>query len=194
MTSAHMKNLSMGVGAALLLTFLFVQQMPVDHRQHDRFMRDLQWIKQLDAEVNRDLINSRYELLGSYDPFVQELEEMRQARAGLQLIPSFVRGRKIEKLLQRKSEVLSEEARLVEAFKPENAVLQNSRRYFPVLIAETSRAAAEAKDTRLQDRLTILLRDVLLFDLTLHSDQAGALKAEISLLSIDAAQHPQLSA
>ena len=178
----------------MLLTFLFVQQMPVDRRQHDRFMRDLQRIKQLDAEVNRDLINSRYEILGSYDPFVQELEEMRQARAGLRLIPSFIRGRNIEQLLERESEVLSEEARLVEAFKSENAVLQNSRRYFPVLIAETSRAAAEAKDTRLQDRLTTLLRDILLFDLTLHSDQAGALKAEISLLSIDAAQRPQLSA
>ena len=48
----------MGVGAALLLTFLFVQQMPVDRRQHDRFMRDLQFTKQLDAEIKRDLLSS----------------------------------------------------------------------------------------------------------------------------------------
>jgi signal transduction histidine kinase/CheY-like chemotaxis protein len=194
MTSARIKNLSMGVGSALLLTFLFVQQMPVDRRQHDRFMRDLQRLKQLDAEVNRDLIGSRYEILGSYDPFVQELKEMRQACAGLQFIPSFIGGRKraqIEQLLERQSEILSEKARLVEAFKSENAVLKNSLRYFPVLIAETSRAAAEAKDTRLQDRLTTLLRDTLLFDLTPHSDLAAALKAEISLLSIDSARRPQ---
>ena len=197
MTSAHIKNLTMGVGAALLLTFLFVQQMPVDRSQHDRFTRDLQRIKQLDAEVNRDLLNSRYELLGSYDPFVQELEEMRQVRAGLQLIPSFIGGRKraeIEQLIKRESEVLSEKALLVEAFKSENSVLKNSLRYFPVLIAEASLAAVEAKDPRLQDRLTTLLRDILLFDLTPHSNLAGPLNAEISLLSSDAARRPKLNA
>jgi len=42
-------------GAALLLTFLFIQQRPVDPLRHDRFMRDLQRMKQLDAEINRDL-------------------------------------------------------------------------------------------------------------------------------------------
>ena len=187
----------MGVGSALLLTFLFVQQMPVDRQQHDRYLRDLQRMKQLDAEVNRDLLRSRYELLRSYDPLVQRLEEMRQARADLQLIPSFIAGRKraqIEQLLKRESEVLSEKARLVETFKSENAVLKNSLRYFPVLIAETSLAAAEAKDTRLQDGLATLLRDTLLFDLTPHSDLAGPLHAEIALLSIDAARRPQLNA
>jgi signal transduction histidine kinase/CheY-like chemotaxis protein len=197
MIGTRMRSISMGVGSVVLLTFLFVQQMPVDRRPPDRFIRDLQRLRQLDAEVNRDLLNSRYELFPSYDPFVQKLEEMRQARAGLQLIPSFIAGRKraqIEQLLKRESEVLTEKARLVEAFKSENAVLKNSLRYFPVLIAETSLAAAEAKDTRLQDRLTNLLRDILLFDLTPHSDQAGALKAAVALLQIEAAQRPQLTA
>jgi hypothetical protein len=181
----------------LLLTFLFVQQTPVDRRQHYQFRLDLQRMKQLDAEVYRDLLRTRYEILKSYDPLVQKLQEVRQARAGLQLIPSFIAGRnraQIERLLKSESEVLSEKERLVEAFKSENAVLKNSLRYFPLLIAETCLAAAEANDTRLQDRLTKLLRDILLFDLTPHSDQAGALKAEVSLLPIDAARRPQLTA
>ena len=76
-----MKNLSIGAGAAVLLTFLFVQQMPIDIRQHDRFLNDLLVIRQLDAEINRDLFNSRYELLNSYDPFVQKLADMRKARS-----------------------------------------------------------------------------------------------------------------
>jgi signal transduction histidine kinase/CheY-like chemotaxis protein len=197
MTAAQIRNISMGVESGLLLTFLFVQQMPVDRRQHDRFLRDLQRMKQLDAEVNRDLLRSRYEFLRSYDPLVQKLEEMRQARAGLELIPSFIAGRKrarIERLFRSESELLSEKARLVETFKSENAVLRNSRRYFPVLIAETSQAAADVKDMRLQDHLTTLLRDILLFDLTPHSDLAGRLNAEIALLSRDAARRSQLSA
>jgi hypothetical protein len=122
MTTAQIRNISIGAGAALLLTFLFVQQRPVDPRQHDRFLGDLQRMKQLDAEINRDLLSSRYELLSSYDPFVQKLEEMRKAGASLQLIPPFIGGRKreqIEQLLERESEVLSEKTRLVESFKSE---------------------------------------------------------------------------
>lgn len=132
-----------------MLTFLFIQQRPVDSRQHDRFMRDLQLMKQLDAEINRDLLNSRYELLSSYDPFVQKLEEMETAGIGVQRIPSFIGGRKreeIERLLGRESELLSETTRLVETFKSENAILRNSLRYFPILIAEASRAAANSND------------------------------------------------
>jgi DAHL domain len=106
MTAAHVRNLSVGAGAALLLTFLFVQQMPIDIRQHDRFLNDLLVIRQLDAEINRDVFRSQYELLNSYDPFVHKLEDMRKARADLQLIPLFVKGRKrkeIEQLLDNES-------------------------------------------------------------------------------------------
>jgi signal transduction histidine kinase/DNA-binding response OmpR family regulator len=193
----QIRNFSIGAGAALLLTFLFIRQMPVDPRQHDRFMSDLQRMKQLDAEINRDLLSSRYELLSSYDPFVQKLEEMRKLGAGLRLIPSFIRGLKrerIERYLKQESEVLSEKGRLVEAFKSKNAILKNSLRYFPVLVAEASRTATQAKDTQLQDHLTNLLRATLLYDLTPHSDLAGSLNAAIALLAADAARRPQLSA
>src|SRR5580698_6364843 len=127
MTAAHLKNASVGAGAALLLTFLFIEQMPIDIRQHDRFLNDLLVIRQLDAEINGDLFRAQYELLNSYDPFVHKLADMRQARADLQLIPLFVKGRKrkeIEQQLENESKLLSEKARLVETFKSENAVLR----------------------------------------------------------------------
>jgi signal transduction histidine kinase/DNA-binding response OmpR family regulator len=195
MTAAHLRNLSVGAGAALLLTFLFVQQMPIDIRQHDRFLNDLLVIRQLDAEINRDLFKSQYELLNSYDPFVYKLAEMSKARADLQLIPLFVKGRKrkeIEQLLGNESQLLSEKARLVETFKSENAVLRNSLRYFPLLMTEASRAAAQAKDAELQDRLASLLRDILLYDLTPHSALAGPLNAEIARLHSDEVRRPRL--
>src|SRR5271169_4309515 len=116
MTPAAKRNLATGAGAALLLTFLFVQQRPVDSQQHYRFTRDLQLMKQLDAEVNRDLLNSRFELLNSYDPFVQRLDEMRAVEADLQQIPSFIGGyqrTQIDQLLKRQSKLLSDKVRLV---------------------------------------------------------------------------------
>ena len=196
MTAAHISNVSVGVGAALLLTFLFVQQRPVNPGEHDGFVGDLRLLKQLDAEINGDLINSRYELLRSYDPFVQKLAEMQKARAGLRRIPSFIGGsnrEQIEQLLKRESDLLSKKTRLVETFKSDNAILKNSLRYFPVLIAEASSAAARAKDRQLQDHLSNLLRDILLYDFTPHSDLAGPLQEEVALISQDAARRPRLT-
>jgi signal transduction histidine kinase/DNA-binding response OmpR family regulator len=185
----------MGAAAVLLLTLLFVQQRPVNPEQHDRFLRDLLLMKQLDAEINRDLLNARYQLISSYDPFVRELEEMRAATAELQSIPSFVRGRQreqIEQLISQESELLEEKRRLVENFKSENAILENSNRYFPVLIAEASSQAVQVKDRQLQDHLTNLLRDILIYDLTPHSDLAESLNAEVALLAADVGRHSQL--
>ncbi|MGH9545131.1 MAG: DAHL domain-containing protein [Terriglobales bacterium] len=193
MSRAQIRSLSVGAGAVVLLTFLFIQQWPVNSRQHARFMSNLQLMKQLDAEIDRDLLNSRYELLSSYDPFVQKMEEMRRTERALQRIPSFLGGREreqIAELVKRESAVLSEKARLIESFKSQNAILKNSLRYFPVLTAEASRAAAKAKDRQLQDQLSTLLRDILLFDLTPHSDVAVALNMEIARLSEDAARWP----
>ena len=195
MSAATIRNTSMGAAAVLLLTLLFVQQRPVNPQQHDRFLRDLLLIKQLDAEINRDLLNSRYELISSYDPFVRELEEMHAARADLQHIPSFIGGRQreqIEQLLSQESELLEEKRGLIEHFKSENAILKNSNRYFPVLIAEASRQAVQVKDRQLQDHLANLLRDILIYDLTPHSDLAESLNADIALLAADAARYPQL--
>ena len=70
---AQKRSLLLGAGAASLLTFLFVQQKPIDSEQHDRVMLALRLLERLDAEVNADLLGSRYDLLRSYDPFVQKL-------------------------------------------------------------------------------------------------------------------------
>lgn len=195
MNFVQVKNASVGVAAALLLTFLYVRQHPVDLQEHDGFVRNLQLMRQLDAEVNRDLLSSRYELLSSYDTFNRKLREMRKARAALQLIPSFIGGREraqIEQLLKRQSELLSEKSALVENFKSANAVLKNSLRYFPVLISEASLAAESANDLKTKDHLAGLLRNTLLYHLTPHSDLAGALKRHIVRLSEEAARNPLL--
>src|SRR5580693_5046337 len=195
MTVAQIKRVAMAAGAALLLTFLFIQQRPVEPQQHHRFMHGLNQLKQLDTEINRDLLNSRFDLLASYDPFVKKLDEMREVETDLQRIPPFVRGGKrkqIQQLLKQESELRSEKVGLVETFKSRNAILKNSLRYFPTLISEASQTVAAAKDSQLQAHLSNLLRDILLYDLTPHSDLAGRVNAELALLARDATRHPEL--
>jgi signal transduction histidine kinase/DNA-binding response OmpR family regulator/HPt (histidine-containing phosphotransfer) domain-containing protein len=193
MNGEHKRNILLIGGAVSLLTFLFVQQRPPDSGQHDRVVRDFQLLERLDAEMDADLVSSRYDLLRSYDPFVKKLEEMHAAGAGLQSIPKLMsRGNRerMVPLLARESEVLHEKAQLLERFKSDNAVLKNSLRYFPVLIAEAVRATP--RDTRIQDHLANLLRDVLLYDLTPHSDLTGQLNADIAVLLKDGRSRPQL--
>ncbi len=195
MNATALRNVGIGAGAALLLTFLFVQQRPVDPRQHHRFMHDLNLMTQLDTEISRDLLNSRFELLASYDPFVHRIAEMRRIEADLQHVPSFASGnarKQILNLVNQESELRSQKARLVETFKSENAILKNSLRYFPTLMAEASGTAAASKDRQLQEHLTKLLRDILLYDLTPHSDLGSLVAAEIGLLYADAARHQEL--
>lgn len=195
MTRDQKRSILLVAGAVSLLTFLFVQQRPLDSGQHDRVMLDFQLLARLDAEVNADLLASRYDLLRSYDPLVKKLKEIQEAAAGLQSIPGLMsrrnRGQSI-RLLARESEILSQQAQLVERFKSDNAVLKNSLRYFPVLIGEASQTASGK--TLIQDHLANLLRDVLLYDVTPHSDLTGELNADIALLLEDAARRPELDA
>jgi hypothetical protein len=61
--------------------------------------------------INRDVLNSRFDLLASYDPFVQKIQEMQGVENDLQQIPPFVRGDKqkqIHELLKQESELRSE--------------------------------------------------------------------------------------
>jgi signal transduction histidine kinase/CheY-like chemotaxis protein len=195
MSAIPIKNIAVGAGAALLLTFLFAQQRPVNSRQHERFTHNLELMKQLDAEINRDLLNSRFELLSSYDPFVQKLDEMRMVEAEMQAIPTFVGGDKrkqIERLLKKESDLLSTKVQLVESFKSQNAILKNSLRYFPTLIAEASGTVAAGKEREIRDHLSNLLRDILLYDLTPHSELGGQVSAETALLPKDGARHPEM--
>jgi two-component system, sensor histidine kinase and response regulator len=192
MTGEQKRNLSMAVGAVSLLTFLFVQQRPPDSGQHDQAMRDFQLLERLDAEIDADLLRSRYDLLRSYDPFVEKLREMRLAGADLQRLRPLMSRAASERmipLLAREWDVLTQKAQLVERFKSDNAVLKNSVRYFPVLIAEASRSAAGNRP--LQVHLANLLRDALLYDLTPHSNLTGELNADIAQLS-DAGVRPEL--
>ena len=192
MKSNQTNNTAMGAGIALLLTFLFFQQGAVNSGQHNRFTSDLRLMNELDAEINQDLLKSRYEMLGSYDPFVVRLRKMQSVRDDLRAIPLFIKGRpkgEMEQLLRKESDLLTQKERLLETFKSENAILKNSLRYFPVLITESSRAAAKAGDLELQDTLKDLLRDVLLFDRTPHSGLTKELNVSVrrstSLTGVD---------
>ncbi len=197
MTLSTYRNIAVAAGAVFLLTFLFVEQKPVDPLENDRFTDDLQMLKQLDDEIYRDVLDSRYELLKSYDPFVAKLSQSRQIESDLRNIPAFITGpHRIEilRLIDERSTVFQQKTSLLERFKSQNAILKNSMRYFPVVVAEASHAAQTSQDEKLVHHLSDLLRDILLFDVNPSAGLDGQLESEISALSEDAGTHPQIRA
>jgi signal transduction histidine kinase/CheY-like chemotaxis protein len=187
------RNLISGIGVAALLTFLFWQQRPVETAQHDRFITNLQRVKQLDTEVGREVLRARFGLLGSYDPFVQKTKEIRKVQADLKDIPSFVSAREradIRRLLDLQGQSLEEKARLVEDFKSQNAVLKNSMHYFPDLVSGLIHSTS---DDKVQGDLADLLRDALLYDVTPNAGLGGKMEQEINGINVDAQLHPALS-
>ena len=186
----------LGMGAALLLTFLFFQQRTLDSGDHVRFIHDLQIMKELDAEIDLNLLESRYEVRGSYDLFVRQLKDMKATQKDLQTMPSFIPGHdrdEITLLVKKESELLSQKERLLESFKSDNAILKNSLRYFPVLIAEADLAAKKRGDSHLRRQLSNLLRDMLLYSLKPGSELAGTLNSEIAQISGETAVNSPLS-
>src|ERR1700744_751003 len=194
MIGRHKRDIFGGLVVAALLTFLFWQQRSADTPEHNRFIANQQLLKQLDIEIGRDVLRSRYSLLGSYDPFVQKTQEMRKPQSDLRNLPSFVNPRErteINRLLNAQTELLDEKIRLVEGFKSENAVLRNSLGYFPVLVDEVCKSTT---DVQLQDNLSDLLRDVLLYDITPTTNLGAQLEHEITRIAADEKRHPELHA
>jgi signal transduction histidine kinase/CheY-like chemotaxis protein len=187
------RSLFAGIAVAALLTFLFWQQRSVESAQHNRFVANLQLVKQLDTEISRDVLRSRYSLLGSYDPFVQKMKEMQRVQADLRYIPSFVNARErkdVNRLLDSQAQLVAEKFRLVEEFKSENAVLKNSLSYFPVLVGEVVHSTS---DDNVRADLSDLLRDVLLYDVTPNAGLGEKLEQEIHKIDRDARHNPNQS-
>jgi signal transduction histidine kinase/DNA-binding response OmpR family regulator len=188
------RNLFAGIGIAALLTFLFWQQRSVDAGQHDRFIANLQHMKQLDTEISRDVLRSRYNLLGSYDPYVKKIKEMERIQSDLRDIPSFVNAserKDVNRVLDSQAQLLTVKFRMVEAFKSENAVLKNSLRYFPFIVDEIIHSTS---DDSVQDDLSDLLRDALLYDSSPDASLGAKMEDEIDKINRDAQRNPSLRA
>ena len=132
------------VGLLLLavLTVFYLQRQGYSDRQHERFQSGLWQLKHLDSSFNEDLLRVRFSLLESYDVFQSYQRQMDRLVDGELVIPSFVGAAdrdQINLFKKELSSLLKTRRQLFERFKSLNAVLSNSRRYFPVAVDELTR-------------------------------------------------------
>ncbi len=160
-----------GVAVAFaVVTFLFFQSRMLDFEEHERFASSLLRVRQVDADLNQDLLRIGYSLLTFYDPVNQKFAEIEELRGRLEPLPRFLdapTNTSAQQLLDRFDEAVAQKRGVVEEFQAANIQLQISLGYLPVLAGElTALAGNSPVDRQLSAELKDLLRDVLLFMLS----------------------------
>jgi signal transduction histidine kinase len=117
----------------IVLTYLLVQGAAPDAARHERVLDALRTVILYNAALQRDVLRARVGLLRSYDPLVRSIESLDGATRTLPAARDIASGEArtdIDRRVAAAVAAVREEEALVEAFKSDNALLQNSLNYF----------------------------------------------------------------
>jgi len=134
-------------GLLIVLTYLLVRGATPDAALHERTLAALQALILNDAALHRDVLRARAGLLRNYDPLVQSVAGLRAAvndLAAVRAIASDEASEEIGDRLAGLAAAVAEQEDLVERFKSDNALLQNSLSYFIHASHEFGRRAEDA--------------------------------------------------
>ena len=171
-----------------LFAFLYQHSSAVSFAEHNRYELGLARLKQLDANVNVDVLKSRFRLLNNYDGFSEQLDESFTTLATLQHFPAFVTDAGRAQLSQACTNFmrsLTQKREMIEQFESQNSIVHNSLNYFPMAGNELIKQAATAPEGReLESDIEVLLRELLMFNLTAEDELDPQIR-----LSIEKIQH-----
>src|SRR5450755_1464519 len=177
--------------AALVVGFLVVLSYSgvhaIDYAEESAYARDLRRVQAATAELNERVLRSRAALMAQYDPLIHALSDLRQLHQQLRRVPAFL-GAEAERDLRRQLDASEQELRrkdeLVESFKTQNSVLQNSLRYFPVLANLTiDRARLKQGGDAVASRIQALISAIMLFDTEADAESTSRVLAAQSDLA-----------
>ena len=182
MSAARLKQLIAGVGIAGSLTFLFLNSQAANIEEHNRLSNDLRQMKQMDATLTEESLDSRFGLLTNYDTLTATLARLKaietnvkqqiEARPTAEQTP-------LKAPLAAYTEILAQKEDLIEQFKSHNAVLKNSLQYLPVAAQQAAQGGNGAQVAGVQ----ALLRDLLVYNINTDADLKAALTKQIETLT-----------
>lgn len=182
----RLHHIAIGIGMISLMTFLFFKTTVIDSDAHNRFSSDLRHLKEIDATLDKNILESRYGLLSSYDLLNTETSEINQLRATVKNIPAFIDRdgqEKIQNLLAEHSDLQAEKESLIERFKSRNAIINNSLRYFPVTTSDLIKNMAVTGSRQNEsESLNFLLRDILIYYLLTDTHLEPEITNQIAVL------------
>ena len=159
----------LGLGALLLMSFLYIKTQAVDLDKHNQVISHANQFKRVDAILNQHILEIRQGLLPYYDPTVHNITELKEhldatTVMAMQLYP--VLPGNIAQHLQTTTQALAQKRELLENFKSSNAILRNSLRYLPIAVTRfNDQLPSSATANKLKQTLNTLLRDTLVSNL-----------------------------
>jgi nitrogen-specific signal transduction histidine kinase/CheY-like chemotaxis protein len=129
------------ISIVVLLTWLLLRSLDPDAGRYGDVQRALDDIAISEAGLHRDALRARAGLLHDYDPLVRDVNDLHNSAERLGAI---LAGSAPEDLTAITG-ITSQQSDLVERFKSDNALLQNSLSYFALLSVRLERASTEPR-------------------------------------------------
>ena len=174
--------------AAGTLGYLFINtETREDDRGHARFDRGLRRVAQLDAHLDKVVLESEIGIGFQFGPLVDGVDALRLARAHMRHIPAFfgeARASSFTKRLDELEALLAEKEELTESVKSDLAILRSSLAYLPKSAREfRSDTASDPAWAPLGPRVGRLVESVLRFQLSTQDRPETSPQGEIDDLA-----------
>lgn len=190
---ATLKVLAKGMGwtaAIALFGWLCFKGRSINFDASHTYLHSLLLQQKQYASLNRHVLQSRYEVLISYDTLNQHLQILQELHQTLIAVPGFIgpQGQQeLQQLLQENQQLLDTQDLLVERFRAENSVLKNSLHYLPELLEEVSTRlqqgpGGDTYDRDLMRSLDEVLQQVLVYNLATDDSLAPQLNRSVERL------------
>ena len=151
------------LGACALL---YRRTQAIDIHAHEDLKDLLQNMRQVDADLGKGVLASRYGLINQYDALTHSSAELEASRAELDsrlngVVYRDARSAQAAETLDRATRTLRND---IEQFKTQNSILKNSLFYLPVA-GETLAAELSGPDPEFAHQVNTLVRSTLMYNL-----------------------------
>ena len=190
--------------AVILLIFLISKSLSVRFIKYQKYRTKIIELQRQDADLELNILKSRYELFTTYDPLVKNFTQQKKIQQQLHKIPSFINvqdKQEMRAVLAERLTLLEQKESLSEWFKTQNALLKNSLRYLPLLISQLQEVSPSPDINQQQNSLNLpqnnlitkqdwfnplkftlndILRDVLLYNATNDDNLVPTIKEKLA--------------
>jgi len=183
MTLTYIKYAMSGIVAVAMLFFLYTKAQIADHDKHNEALSLISEFKQFDAILNQNIMELHQNILTYYDPTNDKLLKLQELQNKISenlhhMFPS--NDKEIQKHLLLSQQAINKKSELLEGFKSSTALLRNSLHYLP--LASTLLSAQLMGNTELQLKINDLLRDVLIYNLTIDPELENKITRLINIV------------
>ncbi|MBV8472205.1 MAG: histidine kinase, partial [Hyphomicrobiales bacterium] len=119
---------AMALMLLLLVTWLSLSALDSDAERFDRALSALDHFSATESDLRRDALSARSGLLRNYDPLVHEVDALDASVAQLRVVAAA--DAPVAAAIEGLADLVSRQEELIETFKSDNALLQNSLTYF----------------------------------------------------------------